>query len=73
MFHYQRNLANYYSVDVNAGRLLAELVLIAVTTGVAFVLVEPLGRVFKGLPPNQWFVKSGSAETDERPMNDLKR
>lgn len=51
MFHYEKGLGNYYSVDVNGGRLLAEFALIAVITGIAFLLVEPLIRGFRGMPP----------------------
>ena len=52
-FYFQQGLGNYYSVDVNCGRLLAELVLIAAATAVAFLFVEPVVRGLQGLPPNK--------------------
>ena len=51
-FYFQQGLGNYYSVDVNCGRLLAELVLIAAATAFAFLFVEPVVRGLQGLPPN---------------------
>jgi hypothetical protein len=53
IFHFQQGLGNYYSVDVNGGRLLAELVLIAVATAVAYLFVSPVVRGLQGLPPNK--------------------
>jgi len=38
MFFYEPHLANYRSVEVNGGRLLAELTLIAALTGIVFLL-----------------------------------
>ena len=52
IFHYQQGLGNYYSVDVNGGRLLAELVLIAVITGIAFLSVEYFVREIRAMTPN---------------------
>jgi hypothetical protein len=51
-FYFQQGLGNYYSVDVSGGRLLAELVLIAVISGVAFFGVEYLVREFRAMTPN---------------------
>src|ERR1017187_2243410 len=47
MFHYQEHLGNYYSVEVNGGRLLAELALIVVITGIVFLLQEECAKCFR--------------------------
>jgi hypothetical protein len=46
-FYFQPGLGSYYNVDVNGGRLLAELALVAAITGIAFLLQE-------------WFAKYGN-------------
>jgi hypothetical protein len=53
IFHYQQGLGNYNSVDVNGGRLLAELVLIAVITGIAFLSAEYFIREFQAMTPDR--------------------
>jgi hypothetical protein len=53
IFHDQGNFGYRYFVDVNGGRLLAELVLIAAITAIAFFIVEPVVRGLQGLPPNK--------------------
>jgi hypothetical protein len=58
VFHESGNYGYRYYVDVNGGRLLAELVLIVAATAVAFLFLEPVVRALKGLPPNKWFDKS---------------
>ena len=47
MFHFQQGLANYYCVDVSGGRLLAEVILIAVITGLAIVLQDWLAKSWR--------------------------
>jgi hypothetical protein len=47
MFHYQQGLGNYYMVDVSGGRLLAEITLIAVITGISFLLQEWFAKSWK--------------------------
>ena len=47
MFCYEPGLANYYSVEVSGGRLLAELMLIAAVTGVAFLLHDNIAKGLK--------------------------
>ena len=44
MFFYEPHLGNYYSVDVAGGRLLAELMLIAAVTGIAFLLHDTIAK-----------------------------
>jgi hypothetical protein len=44
MFFYQPGLANYSNVEVSGGRLLAELMLIAAITGIAFLLHDDITK-----------------------------
>jgi hypothetical protein len=39
-FYIQPGFGNYYNVDINGGRLLAELALIAAMTGIVFLLQD---------------------------------
>jgi hypothetical protein len=49
MFHFQEHLGNYYAVDLNGGRLLAELVLIVGITGIVFLLEDDCARFVREL------------------------
>ncbi len=68
IFHYQQGLGNYYSVDVNGGRLLAELVLIAVITGIVFLWADRwadyIVREFRAMRPN--------LESSRSPRNEVR-
>ena len=60
MFFYQAHLGNYYSVEVNGGRLFAEIVLVMTITGIVFLVQEEWDKCLRkglrdaqlGAPPN---------------------